>query len=133
MPRPVAISQNDHDVLRVLTSAARPLSAYDILAEMKAGGVKAPNQVYRSLVKLGRRGLVHRIEALNAFVACKGDHRHEPAFVICRDCGLVREFEDERLAAIASEVSEQGFRIETVSLEIYGLCGTCGPSAKEAA
>ncbi len=125
MPRPSAISQNDKDILAVLASACRPLSAYDILAEVRSGAIKAPNQVYRALDKLGRAGLVHRIEALNAFVACNHSHHAKPAFVICRDCGKVKEFEDERLTAIARSVTRTGFEVETVSLEIYGHCDKC--------
>jgi Fur family zinc uptake transcriptional regulator len=125
MPRPSTISQNDRDILGVLEAAGRPLSAYDILAELRDSGVRAPNQVYRSLEKLGRSGLVHRIEALNAFIACGHDHDASPAFVICRDCGSVEEIEDDRLTAIARSVARKGFEIETVSLEIYGHCGKC--------
>ena len=93
----------------------KPLSAYDILDRARSEALKAPVQVYRALQKLEGRGLVHRIEALNAFVACsehdescsgqeQQEHRHPrigPGFVICRDCGSVREFEDARVAGIA--------------------------------
>jgi Fur family zinc uptake transcriptional regulator len=126
--RQTAISSHDRSVLSALTSAARPLSAYDILDRVRESGVKAPTQVYRSLEKLARHGLVHRIEALNAFVACDHAHEHHrasPAFVICRDCGKVREVEDERLQAIAHSLGDNGFAVDAVSLEIYGRCGHC--------
>ncbi|MEZ5923855.1 MAG: Fur family transcriptional regulator [Hyphomicrobiaceae bacterium] len=128
MPRPSTITKNDEDVLEVLERAERPLSAYDILAELKSTSIKAPNQVYRALDKLTRHGQVHRIEALNAFVACHHAHASRPGFVVCRDCGKVRELEDERLAAIADAVGRSGFAIDSVSLEILGHCARCSKS-----
>ena len=133
------LSRNDKKVLSALGRAVKPLSAYDILDRARSDALKAPVQVYRSLQKLESRGLVHRIEALNAFVACSDcahpghDHRdeshahaeHRPGFVICRDCGAVREFEDERLAGIAGEAAGADFSVELVSLEVYGHCAAC--------
>lgn len=134
--KPLLLNDNDQSVLSALGASARPLSAYDILGQARGAALKAPVQVYRSLEKLERRGFVHRIEALNAFVAC-ADHGHEhdhascnhrPGFVICRDCGNVREFEDERLAALAEAAAGPGFSIELVSLEVYGCCAACQPA-----
>jgi Fur family zinc uptake transcriptional regulator len=125
VPRPSAIGENDKAILGVLSAAARPLSAYDILAELRDSAIRAPNQVYRALDKLARAGLVHRIEALNAFIACGHEHGSRPAFVICEDCGAVKELEDERLNQIARSVARMGFAVARVSLEIYGHCCKC--------
>jgi len=85
---------------------------------------------------------VHRIEALNAFVACsdcsdaaqhRGPHHihedHRPSFVTCRGCGNVREFEDKRVAGIAGEAAGEGFAVDLVSLEVYGHCAACQTAA----
>jgi Fur family transcriptional regulator, zinc uptake regulator len=125
------LSDNDRAVLGTLGRAAKPLSAYDILHQTRPGPIKAPVQVYRSLEKLERQGLVHRIEALNAFVACS-DHAHQggrPGFVICRTCGEVREFEDQRLDAIAETAAGPGFEVDLVSLEVLGECAACRGNA----
>jgi Fur family zinc uptake transcriptional regulator len=126
MPQPV-LNENDRTVLSALNGSGRPLSAYDILEKARSGAIKAPTQVYRSLQKLEDQGLVHRIEALSAFVACSDCHRPDqrPGFVICRDCGTVREFEDSRVAELASEAAGEDFSISLISLEIYGRCGAC--------
>ena len=53
-------------------------------------GLRAPLQVYRALDKLVETGLVHRLESLNAFVACAHKHCHDDcasAFAICEKCG----------------------------------------------
>ncbi len=130
------LSRNDQKILGALGRSEKPLSAYDILGRARSDALKAPVQVYRSLEKLERRGLVHRIEALNAFVACsehdercqKSAHRHDahrPGFVICRDCGAVREFEDERVGTIAREAAGADFEVSFIALEVYGLCAVC--------
>ncbi len=132
-----ALNENDSQVLNALGGSPRPLSAYEILDRARGETLKAPVQVYRSLQKLEERGFVHRIEALSAFVAC-ADHAHEhdhsscdhrPGFVICRDCGSVREFEDPRVPDIAGEAAGADFSIDLVSLEVYGHCAACRAAA----
>jgi Fur family zinc uptake transcriptional regulator len=131
------LNKNDKKVLSALGRSEKPLSAYDILERARSDALKAPVQVYRALEKLSSQGLVHRIEALNAFVACsdcshaaheheKHEHaQHRPGFIICRDCGSVREFEDERVAGIAEEAAGTDFSVQLVSLEVYGRCAAC--------
>lgn len=125
--QPKALSENDRAVLSALSGSERPLSAYEILEKARSGAIRAPTQVYRSLQKLEGQGLVHRIEALSAFIACSDRHQedHRPGFVICRVCGAVREFEDEGVPAIAANAAGTDFLVELVSLEIYGRCGAC--------
>ncbi len=134
------LNRNDKKVLSALGRSEKPLSAYDILFRARSDALKAPVQVYRALEKLEGRGLVHRIEALNAFVACsehdeccnEREHRHakhRPGFVICRDCGSVREFEDSRVLEIAEEAAGEGFEVDLVALEVYGRCAACRASA----
>jgi Fur family transcriptional regulator, zinc uptake regulator len=116
----------DRAVLGALKASGQPLSAYDILERVRKSGIKAPMQVYRSLGRLSAIGFVHRIAALNAFVACQEDqHGHKPGFVICRDCGMVKEFEDGRLGDIAVHAAGDKFSIEAVSVEVLGHCGDC--------
>ncbi len=133
------LNPNDKTVLSALGSSEKPLSAYDILDRARSDALKAPVQVYRALEKLSSHGLVHRIEALNAFVACtehdetctEHEHRHSahrPGFVICRACGSAREFEDDRVAEIAEAAAGSAFSVELVSLEVFGRCEACRSS-----
>ena len=121
------LSGNDRAVLSALDGAERPLSAYEILEKARSSSVRAPTQVYRSLQKLEGQGLVHRIEALSAFVTCSALHEdeHRPAFVICRGCSSVREFQAPGIFTVAREAAGPEFSVEAVSLEIFGLCASC--------
>lgn len=125
--QPKVLSDNDRAVLTTLSGSERPLSAYDILERARSGAIRAPTQVYRSLQKLEGQRLIHRIEALSAFIACSDGcgEDHNPGFVICRDCGTVREFEDKRVMGVAEAAAGPEFAIDMVALEIYGHCGSC--------
>jgi Fur family zinc uptake transcriptional regulator len=123
------LTRNQSLVLGALTHAVGPLSAYSILDQLREDGLRAPLQIYRALDKLVDLGLAHRLESLNAFVACAHSHDHESgltAFAICEDCGRVDEFADpvvqERLAEWGHK---QGFKTERTTIEIRGRCKGC--------
>ena len=123
------LTRNQTLVLDTLAKADGPLSAYTILDRLRGDGFRAPLQVYRALEKLLGLGLVHRLESLNAFVACAHPHCHAHgliAFAICEDCGQVDEFSDavvrERLGAWSAE---NGFKAEKTTIEIRGHCANC--------
>ncbi len=126
---PTDLTRNQELVLGTLNHASGPLSAYDILDKLREAGLRAPLQVYRALDKLVERGLAHRLESLNAFVACADAHCHRKgmiAFAICEKCGKVDEFADalieERLGGWAAA---QGFKVERTTMEIRGKCAEC--------
>lgn len=126
---PGDLTRNQELVLGALNHAPAPLSAYDILDRLRGDGLRAPLQVYRALDKLVERGLAHRLESLNAFVACADAHCHRKgliAFAICESCGKVDEFADavieERMGSWASAT---GFKVERTTMEIRGKCAMC--------
>lgn len=130
---PADLTRNQGLVLGTLTESSGPLSAYDILDRLRIEGLRAPLQVYRALDKLVERGLAHRLESLNAFVACADAHCHRKgliAFAICEGCGKVDEFADavieERLGDWAGA---EGFKVERTTMEIRGKCSECQAAA----
>lgn len=125
------LSQTQTRVLELLSTAAKPLSAYDLLGQLRGEGITAPPTVYRALDKLVREGLVHRIESLNAFVACVTPHHHETAtFAICDHCGLVLELTDKPLQDQLVAVSARsGFHATRMMVELRGHCAACASKA----
>lgn len=130
--RPRELTRNQDLVLQTLNRAEAPLSAYDILDQLRDAGLRAPLQVYRALEKLIEQGLAHRLESLNAFVCCAdaGAHAHErgtTAFAICSDCGRVDEFADEVVDKRLKQWAQQhGFSSDRTTIELRGLCAECG-------
>ncbi|HVX80806.1 MAG TPA: Fur family transcriptional regulator [Devosiaceae bacterium] len=129
MSETASLTRNQHLVLDALVGATGPLSAYGILDRVRNDGIKAPLQIYRALDKLVELGLAHRLESLNAFVACAHANDHHEglaAFAICESCGHVDEFADpvveERLQAWSEAT---GFKTERTTIEIRGHCKEC--------
>lgn len=124
------LTRNQSLVLDVLTGSDGPLSAYAILDALRNEGFRAPLQVYRALEKLVGEGRVHRLESLNAYVACRHSHveAHETiAFAICDRCGDVRELEDTAVADNLDRLAAGAhFALRTSVVELRGLCATCG-------
>ena len=129
-------TQHATNIMEALTEAARPLSAYDLLDRLRPTGVAAPLTVYRALDKLMASGKVHRIESLNAFVACRhGEHHHDEAetappravgFAICDGCGTVDEFSDADLFAhLSDRLAARGFVPRSSAIEVHGRCAGC--------
>ncbi len=115
----------DEAILALLRKQRKPLSAYDILDNVKSSRLRAATQVYRALAKLEGQGLVHRLESLNAFVACACAHeKSAPGFMLCTCCGAVREF-DAAASLSAARKLDRDFHIETPNLELRGLCARC--------
>ena len=118
-------------VLEILLEAHEAMGAYDVLARLAAEGYGAkPPVAYRALTFLTEQGFAHRIERLNAFVACaRPGAAHEPAFLICRACGTVAE--SEARGALQAEGRAAGFVIEQRVMEAEGLCPACQPAGGE--
>ena len=125
----VDLTKNQTLVMGALSNADGPLSAYTILDKLRDDGFRAPLQVYRALDKLVEFGLVHRLESLNAFVACRhtecGD-RGQTVFMICETCGKAIEITDsaisKRLKSLAGDV---GFDLQKAAVELRGTCEAC--------
>ena len=117
------------EVLAVLRRHRGPLSAYDVLGELRDSNPKiAPQTIYRALAALKERGRVHRLESLNAFIACQcGRHHHASILSICDDCGAVEESEaPDLLNELSSIIRMSGFAPMRHVIEVHGLCASCG-------
>lgn len=129
------LTEPTQKVLKALIATKRPLSAYDILEK---SGIKSPPTVYRALEKLAATGLIHRLESLNAYIACcqhdthdcGHSHGHAPdhvsQFAICTSCGDVEELESKTVAKLVREASD-GFlaQIDKRVFELAGICHAC--------
>lgn len=115
-------------VLELVLTADGPVKAYDLLEALKPGpGSAKPPTVYRALDFLIGLGLVHKVEALNAFVGCTthaspdGQVGSCVELFICTHCGAV----EERHGAPVSTHTPAGFMIERSVIEHFGNCSNC--------
>jgi len=113
-------------VLEILLESHVALGAYDVLARLDAEGLgDKPPVAYRALGFLVENGFAHRIERLNAFVACSHPGAaHDPAFMICTACGKVAEAEAKG-GPFGKSAREAGFEIAKTVIEAEGTCPGC--------
>lgn len=114
--------------LEILLQEHRALGAYDILEFLREEGLGSqPPVAYRALDFLMENGFVHRIERLNAFVACLHPREdHAPAFLICTGCDSVAEATAPNVqGAVDGAARKAGFDVSRVAVEVEGLCHAC--------
>ena len=130
-------------VLGLIADAGRPLKAYDLLDQVREGGgpgAAAPPTVYRALDFLLANGFIHKLQSVNAFVACHhpSTAQHSVPFLICDRCHSAVELEDEAVvAALDSRARALGFVPQAQTLErgtivgqaqlVGGAAGQIGP------
>ncbi len=135
-------------VLEILLAGHRAMGAYAVLEALGRDGPGAaqPPVAYRALDFLVAHGLAHRIERLNAYVACshgaasgagaagggtgggtgRGGMAHAPVFLICQACGAVAETAwQPRRSVLGRAARAAGFRLEQVLSEALGTCPAC--------
>ena len=133
MSKSPKLTKNQSIVLDALVASDTPITAYEILdlERVRSCGLKAPLTIYRALDKLLTLGLVHRIESLNAYLACCDHKGHaEPAgFAICEVCRKAIEL---RIADCGDHLTmharSTGFRVDSVRVEMIGRCRDCQES-----
>ncbi|MEM9576355.1 MAG: transcriptional repressor [Pseudomonadota bacterium] len=119
-------------VLEILLQEHRALGAYTILDRLRESGFGSqPPVAYRALDFLVANGFAHKIERLNAFIACVHPSKsHTPAFMICRLCEAVAETQSSPArGALGDAARATGFRIERTVVEAEGVCPSCAEKA----
>ena len=126
-------AEQDDVVLKALKRAHRPLSAYAIIAVVRDRLSLAPPTVYRTLERLIDAGHVHKLESLNAFVACTHEpHDDGPAFAICDDCGSVTEISLPKVDRSLEQWSRsKKFALSAAVVELHGTCQDCRAIGKQ--
>ena len=123
--------QMQTEILSILRYSKSPHSAYTLLDRLQETYPKiAPPTVYRALSALGERGQIHRLDSLNAYVACQSEAHHQTSVLsICEDCGVVEEtFEPDIFSRLSAALRKSGFSAQRHIIEVNGICASCGPA-----
>jgi len=118
-------------VLEIMLRQDRSLKAYELLDEVRRVQPNAtPPTVYRALDFLCSQGLIHRLDAVNAWAACRdASGAHHDLLVICIHCGAVAELSEPDLnARLSAKAAESGFVLTSPETELRALCQTCAKS-----
>ncbi len=121
-------------VMALLLEHDGPASAYDLLDALQRRhqpGAKPPT-IYRALDFLVSAGLAHRLASTNRYMACGHlacDHGHEAGtlFLVCDDCGAVREapMDSPLRKQLQRSLEGEGFHAGTQPVEMHGRCQRC--------
>lgn len=134
------LTEKEVRVAETLRAFGRPVSAYDIISKINDKGLSAPPTVYRALNRLIERGIAHKLESLNAFIACAHidcdchpeGHTGGAVFAVCGECSSVKEFENtEATNALLEWAKTNDFQLASMTLELRGTCAKCVSKADE--
>jgi Fur family zinc uptake transcriptional regulator len=115
-------------VLEIVVGNDTPWGAYAILDVLRDDGRPgAPPTVYRALDFLLEQGFIHRLASQNVFVGCiHPGGCHNGQFLICKDCGKVRELNSRALEdMIREKAADCDFRVYSPIVEVLGRCRRC--------
>lgn len=118
-------------VYETIVNEQSPIKAYDIIERLRSIDLKlTPATIYRSLDYLIENKLIHKINALNAYVSCTCDDHdleHQTTLMlICSKCHKTQEILDPDLCnMISSHINQLGMKLEHNCIEIQGLCKDC--------
>jgi len=124
----IRLNDTQRTALGALERASRPLSAYEVLDALRvARPSAAPPTAYRALERLIALGLAHRLESINAYIACCAKHDDAaPLFAICDDCGHVDEMADRAaVETLTARAGQSGFVPKKSVVELHGVCAGC--------
>jgi len=115
-------------VLKALAEVKSPVSPYGIQDILSKKGEHLNHvTIYRILDLFCDLNLAHKVLLLNGFVKCslgkkEGCHR----FMVCRQCGALKEFADKALCEEENEIAQDlGFHSEQHFSEVSGICANC--------
>lgn len=121
------------EVFELLLLRGGSAKAYDLQDDMRARrGRVAPSTVYRALEFLIAQQLVHRVDALNTFIACNAEHEaHHPLLLVCSNCEAVTELhDDEAYEAVRRTLRQADSGFLESDIEVKGICGKCRQQAQ---
>lgn len=119
------------DILKIIIQAAKPISAYDILHQLKLtrDGAEPPT-VYRVIEYFLEKHIIHKINAENKYVLCsqfesvmRGKHG---LIFVCKKCLNANEVAGQAcIDFIKTLAVNHQFVIDDLPVEVSGVCQKC--------
>ena len=121
------------EVIEALAGESCAVSADDLANSLRDRGRRvARASVYRALEALADVELVARVELGDGNsrwerVGASAHHHHH--HLVCRACGQVVPFADQRLEDALDSLSiREGFSVDSHDVTLHGLCSGCAPN-----
>jgi Fur family transcriptional regulator, ferric uptake regulator len=114
-------------VVRSLASAAEPVSAQELEAQIRRSGHIGRASIYQVLELLGRHGLVHRLDLGDGQARYLPADASEPErhYLLCRKCGRLVTLALPGLDRRISREAGLGAEVDPRPLVLHGVCVEC--------
>lgn len=124
-----------HTILEEIMDGDGHFDADEFYTRLKNKGSKVSRAtIYNTLDLLVECGLISKYsfgQSHARYEKAFGRPRHD--HLICLECGEITEFVNERLIKLQEDVcKENGFRLQSASLQIFGTCSKCQPNLSNA-
>lgn len=118
------ITDARQDVIEVLNTASRPLSAYEIKDLLACKGEKYQViTIYRVLDLLLELDLVHKIYSIGSYIKCSSLHKHQHKYLVCSKCHSIQALDYKKSQTLPVEFKNFVPMMEIN--EVLGLCAVC--------
>ena len=118
---------NKDIVFQYLNKCKKPLSAYEILHNLRKKRFKAPMSIYRALNILIDEGKVHKVNNEKKYVVC--NHKHKDNYLIlsaCKKCRDVFEYQSDKINQFITLLCKNNnFKQLASNITIEGYCSKC--------
>ncbi|MCH7388898.1 transcriptional repressor [Acinetobacter modestus] len=115
------------NILDILKTENKAMSAYELLEKAKPYGFQAPIQIYRILKKLSEQCLIVKLNTLNMYVLNQAEiSASYQLFTVCTECQRVQSIAIPQLkACVESTIQAKQFNPRYPYLEVVGQCFSC--------
>ena len=114
-------------VLKLLEDSKQPIDVSSIKDYLDKKSIKTdPVTVFRIINTFTEKGITKQIQfnegKFRYELASKDEHHH----LICKTCGSIEDISDCNIEDLEKEIeSRKGFKVQSHSLEFFGVCGRC--------
>ncbi len=114
-------------VLKELDFARKPLSAAEIIEQLKKHGLEPhKTSIYREITFMLEQGIITKItfgERQDRFELAAIEHHHH---AVCQSCGEIEDIDcSEGIREIEKMLHAQDFKVNFHLVEFIGLCKNC--------
>ena len=120
-------------ILKELEALKEHFNAEKLYSILSRRGTKVSRPtIYRTLKLLERFHLIERLDVKrNCFYYEPMSHKKDHGHLVCKHCGKIIDFSLESIGSLKLEVVKgKDFKLDNISIQVFGICGTCQKVSK---
>jgi Fur family ferric uptake transcriptional regulator len=120
-------------IIRELETRKDHFNAENLYFTLHQKGMKVSRPtIYRTLKLLEKLRIIERFDIKrNIFFYEPPSQKRDHGHMICEQCGKIMDFSSNGLETLKSEVcKDKDFKLENISVQVFGLCNDCQKASK---